>query len=116
MKLMADGKAKQASKLLKGDDSMAAQLEGKKLNDEADAKNKFSIENERAFTHSASKLRTDYERDFKNALVLQNVGIMTALDMHGPDAQVNFPAGHDEGGDSGFGMLLSAALNVSPPL
>ena len=81
MKLMADGKAKQASKLLKGDDFMAAQLEGKKLNDEADAKNKFSIENERAFTHSASKLRTDYERDFKNALVLQNVGIMTALDM-----------------------------------
>eukprot|EP01043_Picozoa_sp_COSAG02_P018404 COSAG02_NODE_859_length_16438_cov_11.496236_2_plen_104_part_00 len=69
MKLMADGKTKQATKLLKADDSMAAQMEGKRLNEEADTKNKLSIEYERAFTDYASKLRADYEREFSNALI-----------------------------------------------
>ena len=81
LKLMADGKAKQAAKLLKADDSMAAQLEGKKLSDEADRKNKLSIEYERAFTDYASKLRVDYEREFRNALIQQNRGIISAFDM-----------------------------------
>lgn len=53
MKLMQEGKEKQATKLLKGDNMMAVQLEGKKLGDEADAKNKYTIEQERAFTHYA---------------------------------------------------------------
>ncbi len=81
MKLMADGKTKQATKLLKADDSMAAQIEGKRLADEADTKNKLSIEYERAFTDYGSKLRVDYEREFSNALVQHNRGIMSAVDM-----------------------------------
>ena len=95
MKLMQEGKEKQATKLLKGDNMMAVQLEGKKLNDDADAKNKCkttshlplfvitrpflkkllvitdTIEQERAFTDYASKLRADYEREMKHALVRQ---------------------------------------------